>query len=393
MGHKFRFIALLLVALTIVPLFAVPASAAYSYPMSLTIYYKDEAGNTLKSPYTGSFNAADHEGLKWYAPSISGYALKNDSDATITYEMLDKSFPASNYVRNGTATYTVVYVKTYTHLVYYLRGDSGAPIGSPSRKTAKPGTSYSFTSPSVTGMTPSKSTVSGTISSRDTSDTVYYYPITYTISYNANGGSGAPASQTKKYDVDINITTSQPTRTGYTFIGWSRSASSSTLAYSSGDRYTANASATLYAVWSAKKYTISYDANGGTGAPASQTKTYGLTMTLSSTNGKPEWTKARIQSILTNERYVGDMLLQKTFTENCISKKVRVNRGEMAKYLITNNHPAIVSRDVFQAVQSEMARRTSKHVRALVDCIKVNTDVTLTIVIKGGLSFTVEIPT
>lgn len=78
-------------------------------------------------------------------------------------------------------------------------------------------------------------------------------------------------------------------------------------------------------------------------------------------NGKPEWTKARIQSILTNERYVGDMLLQKTFTENCISKKVRVNRGEMAKYLITNNHPAIVSREVFQAVQSEMARRTSKH--------------------------------
>lgn len=55
------------------------------------------------------------------------------------------------------------------------------------------------------------------------------------------------------------------------------------------------------------------------------------------------------------------MLLQKTFTENCISKKVRVNRGEMAKYLISNNHPAIVSREVFQAVQSEMARRTSKH--------------------------------
>ena len=158
--------------------------------------------------------------------------------------MLDKNFPASNYVRHGTATYTVVYVKTYTHIVNYLRADNYVPIGSAARKTANPGTSYSFTSPTVTGMTPSKSTVSGTISSRDTSDTVYYYPITYTISYNANGGSGAPASQTKKYDVDINITTSKPTRTGYDFIGWSRSASSSTLAYSSGDRYTANASAT-----------------------------------------------------------------------------------------------------------------------------------------------------
>lgn len=77
--------------------------------------------------------------------------------------------------------------------------------------------------------------------------------------------------------------------------------------------------------------------------------------------GKNEWSKEQIKNILTNERYVGDMLLQKTFTENCISKKVRVNRGEMAKYLISNNHPAIVSREVFQAVQSEMARRTSKH--------------------------------
>lgn len=283
MGHKFRFIALLLVALTIVPLFAVPASAAYSYPMSLTIYYKDEAGNTLKSPYTGSFNAADHEGLKWYAPSISGYALKNDSDATITYEMLDKSFPASNYVRNGTATYTVVYVKTYTHLVNYLRADNNVPIGSAARKTAKPGTSYSFTSPSVTGMRPSKSTVSGTIGSSNTSETVYYYPITYTISYNANGGSGAPSSQTKSHGTDITLTTAKPTRTGHTFLGWSISSTSASAMYSSGDTFTLNANTTLYAVWSAKKYTISYDANGGTGAPASQTKIYGLTMNLSTT--------------------------------------------------------------------------------------------------------------
>lgn len=67
MGHKFRFIALLLVALTIVPLFAVPASAA-SYPMDLTIYYKDEAGNTLKSPYTSTFDATNNTNLKWYAP-------------------------------------------------------------------------------------------------------------------------------------------------------------------------------------------------------------------------------------------------------------------------------------------------------------------------------------
>ena len=76
--------------------------------------------------------------------------------------------------------------------------------------------------------------------------------------------------------------------------------------------------------------------------------------------GKSLWSKQSIKNILANERYSGDMLLQKTFTENCISKKVKKNRGEMAKYLITNNHPAIIDRNTFKLVQMEIARRGSK---------------------------------
>lgn len=76
--------------------------------------------------------------------------------------------------------------------------------------------------------------------------------------------------------------------------------------------------------------------------------------------GKTEWSLQIIHNILTNERYSGDMLLQKTFTENPISKKVKKNRGEMAKYLITNNHPAIIDKDTFKLVQMEIARRGSK---------------------------------
>lgn len=76
--------------------------------------------------------------------------------------------------------------------------------------------------------------------------------------------------------------------------------------------------------------------------------------------GSRLWSKQIIQNILTNERYCGDMLLQKTFTENPISKKVKKNRGEMAKYLITNNHPAIIERDTYKLVQMEVARRSSK---------------------------------
>ena len=104
----------------------------------------------------------------------------------------------------------------------------------------------------------------------------------YTISYNANGGSGAPSSQTKWYDTNITLSTTKPTRSGYTFQGWATSASGG-VSYASGATYSGNANATLYAVWKAITYTISYNANGGTGAPSNQTKTHNSTLVLSST--------------------------------------------------------------------------------------------------------------
>lgn len=105
----------------------------------------------------------------------------------------------------------------------------------------------------------------------------------YTVSYNANGGSGAPGSQTKWKDQTLTLSGTKPTRTGHSFLGWSTSSTATSATYSAGGSYTTNAGATLYAVWKANTYTVSYNANGGTGAPASQTKTYGKTLTLSST--------------------------------------------------------------------------------------------------------------
>lgn len=104
----------------------------------------------------------------------------------------------------------------------------------------------------------------------------------YTVKYNANGGSGAPSSQTKWKDQTLKLSTTKPTRTGYTFQGWATSASGS-VSYASGANYTTNASVTLYAVWKAITYTVKYNANGGSGAPSSQTKTYGVTLALSGT--------------------------------------------------------------------------------------------------------------
>ncbi len=105
----------------------------------------------------------------------------------------------------------------------------------------------------------------------------------WTVSYNANGGSGAPASQTKTYGSNLTLSSTKPTRTGHTFLGWSTDKNATTTTYQPGGLYTSNSGATLYAVWKINTYTVSYDANGGSGAPGSQTKTYGATLTLSKT--------------------------------------------------------------------------------------------------------------
>lgn len=71
----------------------------------------------------------------------------------------------------------------------------------------------------------------------------------YTISYNANGGTGAPSSQTKYYNEDLTLSSAQPTRNGYTFLGWATSSSAASASYYPGGLYTNNGSVTLYAVW------------------------------------------------------------------------------------------------------------------------------------------------
>ena len=76
--------------------------------------------------------------------------------------------------------------------------------------------------------------------------------------------------------------------------------------------------------------------------------------------GNQIWSESNIKSILKNEKYVGDVLLQKTFTADCITKKVVKNNGERPMYLVTNHHAPIIDRDTFNRVQQELARRSSK---------------------------------
>ena len=76
------------------------------------------------------------------------------------------------------------------------------------------------------------------------------------------------------------------------------------------------------------------------------------------------WQTELVKSVLVNEKYTGDALLQKTYITDCITKKSRKNNGELPMYLVKNHHEAIISRADFNRVQEEMARRSAKRVIA-----------------------------
>ena len=76
--------------------------------------------------------------------------------------------------------------------------------------------------------------------------------------------------------------------------------------------------------------------------------------------GGSRWFSERIKSILKNEKYKGDALLQKTYITDPISKRVKKNNGELPMYYVENSHPAIIERRVFDKVQEEIARRAGK---------------------------------
>ncbi len=105
---------------------------------------------------------------------------------------------------------------------------------------------------------------------------------TYTLSFDLNGGSNGPATRTGSGY--ITLSEKKPEKSGYTFLGWGLLKESATVKYEPGDKFNLNANTTLYAIWKeggsvtpddpkppVENYTLTYNANGGSGAPASQT--------------------------------------------------------------------------------------------------------------------------
>ena len=105
---------------------------------------------------------------------------------------------------------------------------------------------------------------------------------TYAVKYNANGGSGTMSNSSHTYDTAKTLTANAFTRTGYTFKGWSTTATGAVVYANSASVKNLATSGTfnLYAVWEANTYTVAYNANGGSGTMSSVTHTYDTAKTL-----------------------------------------------------------------------------------------------------------------
>ena len=265
--------------------------------------------------YTVNFNANGGSGApssvsKYYGetvklptkePTRSGYIFKGwatSSTATTAKYQAGGDYP-DNVNRTLYAVWEKIVPTTYT-VSYNANGGIGAPASQ--KKTHDVALTLSSTKPTRSGYTfLGWSTTNGVIQAvsykpgatyvSNASVTLYAVwqenpPVeTYTVSYEANGGTGAPASQTKIKNVDLTLSSIVPYRSGYTFICWSVSNTEIILAYYPGEIFTANSSIRLYAIWeknAPETYTVRYNGNGGTGAPLSQEKTEDIDLALSS---------------------------------------------------------------------------------------------------------------
>ena len=153
----------------------------------------------------------------------------------------------------------------------------------------------------------------------------------FTVSYNANGGSGAPSAQEKRTDIDLTLSSTVPTRTGYTFAGWATSADGA-VAYAAGATYTGNAALSLYAKWT--HYTTSgIDWNPSTNSGTFSMPAYNVEVSTEL------WYKLSATETLDDNKTAygtkSDFFLDRTLTANVwntFASPFAIAAGNMTKY-------------------------------------------------------------
>lgn len=165
------------------------------------------------------------------------------------------------------STYNLTLNKgTGVSTIYYKVNGASSYTSTTTNKTlsVNRGTTYYYYGVPQTGYTmnscTSSSPCSGTMTSSVTK-TLTASRKTYTISYNANGGTGAPSSQTKTYGITLTLSNTKPVKIGYPFLGWTINSSGTGTLYQPGGSFTTNANTTLYAKYSTTltNYTVYLD--------------------------------------------------------------------------------------------------------------------------------------
>ena len=290
----------------------ITSNAKTSYSIAPLIYRWDKQNSdNYGSKWSESLSpdpvgAGSWSGLSWGSGSgsrqIDSFATrtytKTTSTQTVTLKISwDSSFGsyysgAFRTLGSGSHTWTLtIPALDKVTITFNANGGSGGPstqsvyygTSTALSSTIPTRTGYTFLGWSTSSTATSASYSAGSKYSFTAATTLYavWKIDTYAVSYNANGGSGAPSNQTKTHGTALTLSSTIPTRNGYDFLGWATSATGS-VAYQPGSTYTSNAALSLYAIWEAHTYTITYDANGGSGAPATQTKTHDVSLTLSS---------------------------------------------------------------------------------------------------------------
>lgn len=281
-------------------------------------------------------------------PKRNGYTFLGWSTAKTTDTSISCPAGGSYAVTKNTTFYAVWKANTYK-INYNANGGNGAPASQ--TKTHGTNLKLSSTIPTRTGYTflgwsTSKTATSATykasgIYTNNVNTTLYavWKINTYTVSYNANGGSGAPPSHTVKYNIPFIVSNVKPTKTGYTFKGWGLTSTTKTISSPGNTSYATTKNITFYAIWEKSTYTIKYDANGGSGAPASQTKTYGKTLTLSSTKPTRKgytflgWSTSKTSTsanYMPNGKYINDVsaTLHAVWKANTYTVTINANGGK-----------------------------------------------------------------
>lgn len=264
------------------------------YSLSFDLQGGTSTFNTLYGGY------GERVQIPYTTPTKSGYTFKGwatYSGGSVSYQ------PGEYYTLYGNSTLYAVWQSsggtTQYYLNFNLQGGSGTfntlygvygeRLFIPSSSPTKNGYTFQGWSTSSTGSPQYQPGEYYTIYSNTILYAIWGESTQYcTITFNANGGTGAPASQQKVIGESTYIPYAKPTRNGYTFLGWSTSKYTSTADYQPGQAYTPYGDMTFYAVWEqnvVKTWTITYNANGGENAPSPQTANVGQSITI--TYSKP----------------------------------------------------------------------------------------------------------